>query len=424
MYTTNNNFKVFVSNVTTSNTVTGVDLTAIEAGEIVILGDGDAALDNASDTITGANPSSIKFAQKTSTGITHFSDRFKVKDIISMSYAAGYASTYATLPTEQISYVGYNGVSGAIQAIDYNEYILSLIYKHDDMMWSEQINIKPYLVTTESGASALTVTQSFADLINNDSYSKVKADLVCNFALNTAYDMTNAITVVNGSNILNVASDLTYNAASGTLAVGDYIRLALTNITCALTNPVYKVTAIDTLQVTLDRPVTSASGAYADAQDSSQVIPAASFTSAVSVGLKLTGLSLDWTAKGIFPYKQVTFDLGLKGFGTTTQSATGPVFPVGYYKAVSDLEWFSQFGSDGLRNATQHPVPTGRSETSPLITYNCWTIRYKGTAENDAIVGMSNLTSTIYIFAPYAVSTILTTNMLTPLAALAGVPIN
>ena len=418
MFTTNNNFKVFVQNTSAGNAVTGVDLSAIVAGTIVALGDNDIALANTSSNIT--SPTTIKFAQKTSTGITHFSDNFKVKDIVAMSYKQAVPTSGS--PSEQVSYVGYNGTSGDINAIDYNEYILSLIYKHDDMMWSEQINIKPYLVTTESGASKLTIINSFASLINNDSYSKVKADLVCNVALDTAYDMTNAITVVKGSNVINVANDLTYNTAAGTLAVGDYIRLAITNTTCALTNPVYKVTAIDTLAVTLDKPVTSESGSYTDAQNSSQVIPAANFTSSVGVGLRLTGVALDWVAKGVFPYKQVAFDLTLKGFGSTTQSTTAATYPMGYYKQVSDIEWFSQFGSDGLRNATQHPVPTGRSETSSSIYYDCYTIRYKGSSENDPIVGQSNLTATIYFFIPTGTTTYMD-YIFAPLAVTAGVSI-
>ena len=435
MFTTNNNFKVFVQNTKVGNNVTGADLSSIVAGTIIPIGDNDIALDNDGQTIV-QNPNStslstFKFAQKTSTGITHFSDNFKVKDIIGISFAPYLA------PVEQVSYVGYNGTSGAINAIDYNEYILSLIYKHDDMMWSEQINIKPYLVTTESGAKASTVAIQLAKQINADSFSKVTTDAVCSATVTSGngWASNHDATVVNGSTNITVGTSLNY-ATSTELAVGDYVRIGTIGGGTALTNSVYKVTALVSSTVfTVDRPITQASGTYAGATDDMEVIPAAT-AEAASWGIKFTGLVLDWIAKGVFPYKQVAFDLTLKGFGSTTQSTTAATYPMGYYKQVSDLEWFSQFGSDGLRNATQHPVPTGRSETSSSVNYHCWTIRYKGSAENDPIVGQSNLTSTIYLFAPSddagastdnptndTVYAFIHTNIIAPLATLAGVTI-
>ena len=432
MFTTNNNFKVFVQNTKVGNNVTGADLSSIVAGTIVAIGDNDKALDNDGQKIiespNSTSLSTFKFAQKTSTGITHFSDNFKVKDIVGISFAPYLA------PKEQVSYVGWNGTSGAINAIDYNEYILSLIYKHDDMMWSEQINIKPYLVTTESGALASTVAGQFANLINTDGYSKVVADAVCSAAGSELLGADDTVLGYAGSNTLVITevggSTVTYAATAG-----DFIRIGT-----AVTDPVYKIvsgtlTTTDGGTLVLDRALTS--NVSGTATGVIEYITAAQ-GAAASWGLKLTGLALDWVAKGVFPYKQVAFDLTLKGFGSTTQSTTGATYPMGYYKQVSDLEWFSQFGSDGLRNATQHPVPTGRSETSSSINYHCWTIRYKCTAENDPIVGQSNMTATIYLFAPSddagtdpgsenptndTVYTYIHTNIIAPLATLAGVTI-
>lgn len=438
MFTTNNNFKVFVQNTKVGNNVTGADLSSIVAGTIIPIGDNDIALDNDGQTIVqspnSTSLSTFKFAQKTSTGITHFSDNFKVKDIIGISFAPYLA------PVEQVSYVGYNGTSGAINAIDYNEYILSLIYKHDDMMWSEQINIKPYLVTTESGAVASTVASQFAKLINNDTYSKVVAEVVC--SATTVATSGGAFTVTKGSDTVTTvessgsAGDAgKYNSDGSTLVAGDYIRFGHTT---TKTYPVYRIVSITgggsaAATIVLDRPYAGTSGSISAANTGA----VASATGVASdFGLKITGIELDWASKGVFPYKQVAFDLTLKGFGSTTQSTTAATYPMGYYKQVSDLEWFSQFGSDGLRNATQHPVPTGRSETSSSVNYHCWTIRYKGSAENDPIVGQSNLTSTIYLFAPSddagastdnptndTVYTFIHTNIIAPLATLAGVTI-
>ena len=427
MFTTNNNFKVFVSNVDTiltysSATSPGVDLSGATTGQILPLNGNGQYLNAASVTA----PESLKIAMLSGNGVMSFSDTFKVKDIIALSSEAYNAGS------EQVTYVGYNGTSGAINAIDYNEYILSLIYKHDDMMWSEQINIKPYLVTTESGAKASTVATQFAKMINADEYSKVKAAAVCS----APYTSTNGTksgqesTVVNGSTTITFETDLGYGTGSALITVGDYIRIgtpAGIAGTPTVQSSVYKVIATPTsTTVTVDRPVTEASGTYEDIGTGTQleVIPAAT-AEAASWGIKFTGLVLDWVAKGVFPYKQVAFDVTLKGFGSTTQSTTAASLPKGNYKQVSDLEWFSQFGSDGLRNAMQHPVPTGKADTDLTTpgTYKCYTIRYKTTSENDPIVGQSNMTATIYIFIKSTCSTVIGywDTTLTTLATAAGI---
>lgn len=408
MYTTNNNFKVFVSNVDTiltysSATSPGVDLSGLATGQLAILNGNGQYLNPASLTV----PSVMKFAMKSGNGVTTFSDRFRTADITGLS-----SQVYAA-PVEQISYIGYNGTSGAIQAIDYNEYILSLIYKHDDMMWSEQINIKPYLVTTESSASASTVASSFASQINLDGYSKVVAEVVCDAT--TVATSGGAFTVTNGSTTVTTvessgaAADAgKYNSDGSTLVAGDYIRFGHAT---TKTYPVYRVVSITgggtaTATIVLDRAYAGTSGSVSAANTGA----VASATGVVaSFGLQLTGLALDWVAKGIFPYKQVAFDLTLKGFGTTTQSTTGATFPTGYYKQVSDLEWFSQFGSDGIRNAMTIPIPTGRSDTNTTTpgTYKTYTLKYKGTAESDPIVGNSDMTTTLYVMIDTTATTVI-----------------
>lgn len=396
MFTTNNNFKVFVSNVDTvlaysSATSPGVDLSGLTAGQIALLNGSDQMLNTASVTV----PEAMKIAMRDSNGNLTFSDTFKAKNIVGLSSQA------YTAPVEQVTYIGSNGTSGAIQALDYNEYILSLIYKHDDLMWSEQINVKPYLVTTEGGAVASTIATAFASLINGDSYSKVKAEVVSD--VTTVATSGGAFTVNNGSNVITTvessgaAGDAAkYNSDGSTLVVGDYIRLGHAT---TKTYPIYRIAAITgagtaAATITLDRNYAGTTGSVAAA--SAGAVASATGVAA-NFGLQLTGLVLTWIAKGIFPYKQVAFNVTTKGFGSTTQATTAATYPQGYYQQINDLEWFSQFGSDGIRNAMTIPIPTGRTETLSTKTYKVYTIKYKGTSENDPIIGMSNMTATIYI---------------------------
>lgn len=399
MYTTNNNFKTFVSNVDTiltysSATSPGADLSGATTGQILPLNGATGQYLNPASLTA---PEIFRLAMLSGNGVMSFSDAFRVKDIVALS------SQVYTAAVEQSTTIGYNGTSGAVQAIDYNEYILSIIYKHDDLMWSEQINIKPYDYISESGATSYGAVGAIAKLINEDSYSKVSVTMLSD--VTTVASSGGAFTVVNGSPIITTvessgsAADAgKYNSDGSTLVVGDFIRLGHATTT---TYPVYRIDAITgagtaACTITLNMPYQGTTGSVAAA---SAGCVASATGLAANWGMKLDGKVLDWVAKGVFPYKQVAFDVTLKGFGTTTQATTGATYPVGNYKQISDLEWFSQFGSDGLRNATQHPVPTGKADTDLTTpgTYKVYTIRYKGNASNDPIVAPSPMTATIYL---------------------------
>jgi hypothetical protein len=174
---------------------------------------------------------------------------------------------------------------------------------------------------------------------------------ICDTALDTAYDITNTVTVVKGSNTISVATNLTYNTAAGTLAVGDFIRMAESDTAPALTTNVYRVTAINGLVVTLDRPYTGATGTLTDANNSTQVIPSATGVAA-NWGIRVEAQDIDYshnTSEGVkMPYYKVDFELGFDGFGATTAATTlqAANVGVGQYAQVAEMEIFLR-GNNG-----------------------------------------------------------------------------
>lgn len=82
------------------------------------------------------------------------------------------------------------------------------------------------------------------------------------------------------------------------MVVGDVIRVAATGTA----NPVYIVTAVDGVNISIHTPY---QGVTAAALDSKVV------TAITNWGLKLTGLPITWKAKGIMPYIVAMWDLQL-----------------------------------------------------------------------------------------------------------------
>lgn len=259
--------------------------------------------------------------------------------------------------TEQLDYVGYNGTSGSITATNDEFYRIAINmiegYANND---HGTTFIKHAIYKADSATTQAEIATGLAKS-GNDNFSREKKNssgvapivfrAICDTALDTAYDMTNTVTVTKNSKVISVATNLTYNGAGGTLAVGDYIRMADSDTAPAVTSNVYRVVSISGLYVTLDRPYIGASGTLTDANDSTQVIPAATAVAA-NWGVSLTAQTLDFTV-GKLHDKQVKFITALEsGFGSsdvvTKSTASSP--GIGHYNQIAQMEWFMR-GANG-----------------------------------------------------------------------------
>lgn len=275
----------------------------------------------------------------------------------------------AVADANQLSYVGYNGTSGSIVAANDNFYRIRVAFKEPYGNNPHGTTyIKHAIYQSDSSANQAEIAIKLAKS-GNDNMSRepknssgdaaILYKAICNTALDTAYDITNTVTVVKGSNKISVATNLTYNTAAGTLAVGDFIRMADSDTTPTLSSNVYRVTAIDSLVVTLDRPYTGASGTLTDAADSTQVIPSATGIAA-DWGVTITANDLDFlvSANGggsMRKYQKVIFNVGLDGFDTTAQGTTTAAnLGAGQYEQIAELESFLR-GNNGEQNRIGQP---------------------------------------------------------------------
>lgn len=371
MYKTDNFIKVLIAKDVNWD-ATSIDTMA--TGEISVLGPQDQFVDISTATSLDGE-SHFTILQKSDDGTIHQSARVPIRNVTKLS-----KETYSAA-AEQIDYIGYGpaATTSTIEEIANNLYIMHITYKQDKEMWSEQQNRRIYTYQTGDTPSDVDIAKSLTAQINADLFTGVKAEIVVPTGTEVVFS-GGALSVTNGS------ATVTANG-HGITAVGTVVRLAGTGAT----NPVYIVTAIpDANTLTLH---TTYQGATATGGTGRTV------TAYTYIGIRLTGLALPYTDKGIFKYNKVFWDLALVGFGTTTSyTATQMSKGVGTYYQVRDLEWFSSV-SDGAFVTTGFPQSAGRNDADSTKNYDVFTIEYVNTDDVYPVSGTKPSRGLIYVFA-------------------------
>lgn len=325
--------------------------TALTTGDIDTLGDGEIGIfeGNGVNRLTGTPAANTDFrlVQGRGTDAPIVGKKFNGTNIKDITVGV------PVVKTEQVAYVGYDGATAAsqIDVLASNLYYIrtyvdqSLTSNHGGQYVKHAVYESP-----ATGATELSIAEGLIANGNNNMLREpeefMRYDLVCDEALAAAFDFDNTVTVTNGSKIISVATNLDYNTGGGTLAVGDYIRLSndggTTNV--ALTSELYKVVAINALEVTLDKAYLGTTGTLATGGSNNQVLTGAAVAGA-QCGVKIQGRPLKWTL-GKFNYRLSKFDVSLDDFGTTPLVSTAGTPGVGTYEQTAELEWFYR-GNNG-----------------------------------------------------------------------------
>ena len=255
----------------------------------------------------------------------------------------------------QLSYIGYNGTSGEIEAVNSKLYVVRLSLKEFDTtgFGQEAILNAPY----KSDASAtqlevaLGIVQSLSRTLRRQPVQPIQAELVCDVAYAATAAHAGAVTFVKGEDLITCGTNTDYNT-NVDLAVGDYVRLSDAPATtgCAVTDGIYKVVELVSATVyRVDRPIEEESyTAVAAGKAAATVLSAAKMASA-KLGIKLTGVSRTFQV-GKFPFSKVAFDIGLdsaSSFGSTiVTKTTAATLGQGNYEQIAELEW-NLLGNDG-----------------------------------------------------------------------------
>jgi hypothetical protein len=266
-----------------------------------------------------------------------------------------------TAPTAQLDYVGYNGTSGSIVTNNNTVYRASIALEESPTTNHGGVYIKDMVYSSDSSATQAEIAIGLAGSgVGNFSreYDKsISFKAICNSAVTAANDFVNNITVVNGSKVVSVATAITWGAGATTLAIGDFVRMGSNGAGTALTDDVYKVTAVDTtnLNFTVDRPVQITSQVLTAASSDAEVIAAAT-GAAADWGVSLTGLTLDFKLGKIDnAVAKWNLSLDADSFGATTLTNSTTATPgSGSYNQVAELEHFLN-GNNGENFRTGEP---------------------------------------------------------------------
>lgn len=347
----------------------------------------NAGTDATEQSAITSSASEFYFGYRTDDGVLHRSPTFVGSEITN-------ETRFDTVAlTEQISYLGYNGTSGAMDDSNSSYFGLKLVLNHTFGMLNNSPLVKtiPYKTVRASSQEDLTLglVQAGYNAFKNKRNPDVIFDAICNVAYDAAYDFDNDITVVNGAKTFTVGTDIGYNAASGDdLAVGDYVRLgtaAKIAGTPVVTSPVYKVTAINSLVITVDRPINTASDTYTTGE--SQVIPAATGLAA-NWGIRMDGNTPDTVATGFNPKTDtpyvVSFDVLSDDFDTAAVTySTDPNIGSGTYQLVASMEAYTQFQNKGKHLST-YPMTDIRIDAEAtkgydMFSFEIWDNEYVST---------------------------------------------
>ena len=321
-------------------------------------------------------------------GVLNFGPRIQVSTIRSAA-----VKTYSA-PQEQIAVIGFDGTSGNLDVTAGNEFILTVAFDHDDVMWSEQKLRNSYdyysAAPTLQGLATSMVTQiNFKEKMStlNGTGATISAVMLTNGTA-TALDGPATLAVTNGSTTITASAAQTTDWSVGTL-----VRIG----GAGATNPVYVITSVTSPTVaTINTP-------YQGATNSA--IAARTITVPTAFGIQVTGLALTWV-KDFFKFMKVKFHFDLKGFGSSTYNTSCAVCQnsskgVGSAYEVAEYESFAA-GNDGALNRTVVPLPLGRTyaDTSTPKTYDTIVIEADNTSNYSPIVATTAMRTQQFVFIP------------------------
>ncbi len=342
--------------------------TYIANGEIVVLDETDAVL---APGDTYSDSKYIRIAQgRGATEPLNFSLRIDGAGVTKFS-GASYSAAQ-----EQITSIGYNGTSGSIDAINANDYKVSVIYKHNKDMWSEQLNKRVYRYTSDLTATQQEIAADLTKQIVADPFKAVIAERLVD---GTFTALSNNATVTNGATLV------TSNAHG--LSVGSVVRIDGTTGT----TPAYVVASVPTANTFhLDVPYQGASGTVLAAN-------IGAMSAITAWGIRLTGAAIPFEV-GLYKYLKAIFEVKITNFGntpvTTSQESNKGI---GAWQSVAELEWFA-YGFDGITNRIGHPVPAGRTDVVSGANYDVITIEWVNTHKSYPVSGVKPAKNLLYIF--------------------------
>ena len=330
-----------------------------------------------SQTALGANALTagkrFTIATKNSKGVIVETPVMEYDNIKSKSFT-GYVA-----PAERVRAIGFDGVSGSIDPINYANYVAHIFWKDNSKTFGQGIPVKFAAYAADGSATQAEIA---AGLVNNfnknfqrEKPKLIKAEVLINAAGTAAGAATDTFVGKLGSKYIAV-TDTSTDASVIALVAGDFIRMGT-----AVTDPCYKIVANTGTTgngiLTLDTPLQSAFNLLGTTCE----YITASQAAAVACGVKLTGMPLtDSFEPGVINWDFIDFEIQLGSeVGSTSQSViTNPTLGAGSYYEVAQNEWFLKGNRGEAWRVGNYPKNVTLEATSGK-TYEQFTVNYATT---------------------------------------------
>lgn len=315
---------------------------------------------------TGILPPAFKIATKLSDGRLRWSDTIeanKIKRVSVQKYIA---------PTMQTEYIGYNGTTGSIDAIDNNLYTVQFRLLGNTGADFKYQRLK--FATAKTGDNttqydvALTLTKSAISWFESE--PEFKADGI--YIINAAKVNSGSSSAIGGSETLSVLKGSKYVQSSGTshaLVAGDYIRIGHATDT---TYPVYKVISVNSSTIELDSKYTG---------DTATGVAAGKVTVGTNWGVKFWGTTHTFRPPQFLLHISEWMTM-MQDFGNTTFTSTKANRGSGSGKEVVQSETQLML-VDGNWYRAEIPAPIYTLESSQSKTYAIINIEFEAESTHD-----------------------------------------
>ena len=288
--------------------------------------------------------------------------------VISLSELAKTSAYSGAIASEQVSYIGYNGTSGTMDATVNNFFLIKLEHTPNAFLYGKRPASYKY-GTFQSGATATALSNSIG-LIKS---------LITNFRANRSIDWrVKSELVADGAGVVLADTDLTSitftkysktavvttSGAVSAFAVGTYLRVGANTTT----SPVVKVVSsgsaagAGTFNVVLD---------FVWQGETTVVGRTSIFTVATpgNVGIKITGLKQKYDVNRWRQYDKVRFNTFLEGFDAAVVTTTAAFDGVAVYEQAANDEYIS-WGDEGQVFVDQVPPLFREQDALAGVQYN------------------------------------------------------
>lgn len=330
-----------------------------------------------SQTALGANALTagkrFTIATKNSKGVIVETPVMEYDNIKSKSF------TRYVAPAERVRAIGFDGVSGSIDPINYANYVAHIFWKDNSKTFGQGIPVKFAAYAADGSATQAEIA---AGLVNNfnknfqrEKPKLIKAEVLLNSAGTIVPTGAGTVSFTNGSKYVKFNTAIDDATGAAKLAVGDYVKVAT-----GITTPAYKVVAIDVATdiATLDTPYQGATATIANA--TAKIVLGAT-AAAAAAGVKLSALPLtEGFEPGVVRWDFTEFEIQLGSeVGATTQSIiTNPTLGSGSYYEVAQNEWFLKGNRGEAWRVGNYPKNV-TLEATPGKTYEQFTVNYATT---------------------------------------------